>query len=327
MSDTPLYSALTRFAAKENLSRFHMPGHKGRPAGSAFDGVFPIDMTELPHTGNLYEGDGPIAEAEALVARWYGMDGCFFLTCGATQGLKAALRFFCPAPGSAVVLDRNCHKSVLDGCALLDLRPTYVFPAFLPEEGVTGDISPDALRSALRQSGARAAVLTSPTYYGHCLSVSALADAAHDCGAQLIVDAAHGSHLRACGLPDPALQGADAVVFSAHKTLCALGQGAFLVFRGLDKLGRSRLRAATALFGTTSPSYPVMASLDWARARMETAVDRWRALAQRALLLRRDIGMHTPFAVFTSGDPCRLTINTGAAGLSGIQAAETLFAL
>lgn len=327
MSDAPLYHALTALAAREGVSRFHMPGHKGRATGSAFDGVFPLDMTELPHTGNLYEGDGPIARAEALAARWYGMDGCFFLTCGATQGLKAALRFFCPRPGDAVVLDRNCHKSVLDGCALLDLRPTYVYPAFLAREGVSGDISPDALRSALLQSGARAAVVTSPTYYGHCLPVGKLAEAAHACGARLIVDAAHGSHLRACGLPDPAAQGADAVIFSAHKTLCALGQGAFLVFRGLSGPEKGRLRAATALFGTTSPSYVVMASLDAARARMEDTAGRWQSLARRAASLRKSIGALTPFAVFDGGDPCRLTVRTGSAGLSGFQAAQGLFSL
>ena len=324
MSDAPLLEALTALSARSGVSRFHMPGHKGRVPAAQLGSASSIDYTELPCTGNLYEGNGPIAHAEELVARWYGMDGCFFLTCGATQGLKAALRFFCP-PGSAVVLDRNCHKSVLDGCALLDLNPHYLCPAFLSEWGVTGDLSPDALVSMLRESGASAAVVTSPTYYGHCLNVADLACAAHACGAALIVDAAHGSHLRACGSADPALLGADAVIFSAHKTLCAMGQGAYLTFRGLNGAQQKELRAATALFGTTSPSYVVMASLDSARAQMEREHGLWQSTAQRALELRRSIERQTPFSCFDGGDPCRLTVRTETAGLSGFEAADLLF--
>lgn len=326
MSDAPLLSALSALAARPGVSRFHMPGHKGAPCGSPFDGVFPIDYTELPLTGNLYDGGGPIALAEREAARWYGMDGCFFLTCGATQGLKAALRFYCTIGGS-VVLDRNCHKSVIDGCALLDLHPAYVCPEFSAETGVTCNISPAELTRQLRRSRAPAAVVTSPTYYGHCLDIASLARAAHACGAALIVDSAHGAHLRACGCADPALEGADAVVFSAHKTLCALGQGAYLVFRGLDPGQQGALRAATALFGTTSPSYTVMASLDWARARMEKENGRWQATAAGALELRRRIEAHTPFSCLHTGDPCRLTVRTDLAGVSGFDAARRLFAL
>ncbi len=326
MYNAPLFEALAGLAARPAVSRFHMPGHKGRACAGPLDGVFPIDYTELPLTGNLYAGDGPIALAEALAARWYGMEGCFFLTCGATQGLKAALRFFC-APGGSVVLDRNCHKSVIDGCALLDLSPRYVCPEFLPDLGVTGDISPAGLREALRKSDASAALVTSPTYYGHCLNIAELAHAAHDCGAALIVDAAHGSHLRACGCADPACLGADAVIFSAHKTLCALGQGAYLVFRGLDAGQQRELRAATALFGTTSPSYVVMASLDLARAKMERDNGLWQQTAERALELRRRIAAHTPFTCLDGGDPCRLTVRTDRAGICGFDAAERLFSL
>lgn len=324
MSNAPLLETLTALSARPGVSRFHMPGHKGRAHAPQLCTASSIDYTELPHTGNLYEGDGPIARAEALVARWYGMGGCFFLTCGATQGLKAALRFFC-IPGGSVVLDRNCHKSVLDGCALLDLTPHYLCPAFLPDWGVTGDLSPDSLTSLVHKSGASAVVVTSPTYYGHCLNIAELAQAAHDCGAVLIVDAAHGSHLRACGLADPALLGADAVIFSAHKTLSALGQGAYLTFRGLSSAQQLELRAATALFGTTSPSYVVMASLDGARAQMELEHGLWQSTAQRALELRRSIERQTPFSCFDGGDPCRLTVRTETAGLSGFEAAQLLF--
>lgn len=326
MYDAPLLCALTELAGRRGVSRFHMPGHKGRAAGSIFETVFPVDYTELPATGNLYEENGPIALAEQRAAQWYGMDGCFFLTCGATQGLKAALHTFC-APGSAVVLDRNCHKSVLDACAQINLLPQYIYPRFSPETGVTGDIDVQAFASLLQQSGARTAVITSPTYYGRCLNVAQLAAAAHDCGCRLIVDSAHGSHLRACGSADAALLGADIVIFSAHKTLSAAGQGAYLAFRGLSSVQRQQLRENCALYGTTSPSYIIMASLDFARARMELDNGLWQYTAQQSLALRRCIEEQTPFRCLAAEDPCRLTVLTKPAGISGFETAERLFAL
>ena len=155
MSDTPLYTALQALAEAEGL-RFHLPGHKGKGTGGPLDGAMRIDYTEIPSTGNLYGENGPIQQAEGLAARYFGAGRCFFLTCGATQGVKAALAAFCGA-SAPIVLDRNCHGSALDACVLLDLSPTWVWPEFDPATGLSGDISPKALAAALRQSGARAA--------------------------------------------------------------------------------------------------------------------------------------------------------------------------
>ena len=324
MSDAPLYAALAALAEAEGV-RFHLPGHKGKGMGGPLDGAMRLDYTEIPPTGNLYGEDGPIQQAEALAARYFGAGRCFFLTCGATQGVKAALAAFCGA-GAPVVLDRNCHGSALDTCVLLDLSPTWLWPEIDPATGLSGGISPKALRDALKRSGARAALVTSPTYYGHLLDIEALASAAHSVGAALMVDAAHGSHLRACGLPDAMAQGADAAVLSAHKTLTALGQGALLLTKAGDAAFARRMRSMTALFGTTSPSYPVMASLDWARASLEAQPDAWpdtvRRCAEAAQRIEAaDFQVLSPRA---GTDPARLTIDTAWRGARGIDAAEHL---
>lgn len=318
MTDTPLYSALVAFA-EENRARFHMPGHKGTPSGCKLDGAFAIDYTEIPQTGNLYLEDGPIAEAEALAARWYGMGSCVFLTCGATQGIKAMLASACPM-GGKILADRNCHKSVWDACALLQIEPDYLCPETIEAYGITGGLDAEELEARLQTGGYAALLVTSPTYYGYCMDLKPIAEAAHRHGAKLLVDAAHGSHLRACGLEDAAFQGADSVVFSAHKTLRALTQGAYLLTRTREE-GKT-MRANAALFGTSSPSYPIMASLDLARAEMESGS--YAAFAKRCRAFRRMIEENTPFPVPDLGDPCRLSIFTACAGLSGEEAAQRL---
>ncbi len=333
MSDTPrripgapLLNGLLDLSGEHAL-RCHMPGHKGRGMGDIFDSIFTIDYTEIDTTGNLYGENGLIQQAELECAMYYGMDRCFFMTCGATQGIKAAIAALCP-PGSPLVVDRNCHMSVIDTCAMLDLSPSYVWPAFDALSGVSGDISPSALTLALRQSGAAAAIVTSPTYYGALLDIASLASAAHECGAALIVDAAHGSHLRACGIDDPAAQSADIVIFSAHKTLRAMTQGAYLLSRGFTAPFYENLRRLTALFGTSSPSYPIMASLDYARAMLQNDGGRYALAAQCADSFMRRLAASTPFLpvipMENPRDPCRLSILTSPGGISGTSAALSL---
>lgn len=322
MYNAPLYQHLLRLSRRQT-HRFHMPGHKGRGMGTALDAVLPIDYTEIPDTGNLYEEAGIIQDAEALTAEYYNAAHCLFLTCGATQGIKATIHAFCGAD-APIVVDRNCHNSVFDGCVALNLTPHYIYPAYDTEWGITRGIEPAQLTAALRSSGARAAIITSPTYYGICLDVAALAQAAHACGAVLIVDSAHGAHLRACGIADAVACGADAVIFSAHKTAAALTQGAYLLLSDSNTAFAQHVRRCTAFYGTTSPSYPVMASLDLARAMLQQNGIRYEETAQLCRNFRRRITAETPFTMLETDDPCRLVLSTAAAGISGYTAAQLL---
>ena len=265
MGSTPLYDALRAFAAQRPL-RMHMPGHKGKPLPAPeLAAIAAIDFTELPPTGDLFSGGGAIGAAEALWAEVFHMDSCLFLTGGSTQGVHAALALACK-PGETVLLDRGSHRSAYNALALLDLKPVYLERPWLASEGITGPISPSAVAQALEEyPDAKTLCITSPTYYGMLSDLPALAELMHRRGGVLVVDGAHGAHLPFLG--NDHLSAADLVVTSAHKTLPALGQSALLLAG--ERFPHAGLRRAASLYGSSSPSYPMMACLDLCRAWME----------------------------------------------------------
>lgn len=324
MQDTPLYTALLQLA-QENTLRFHMPGHKGKSLLDHFP--YAIDYTETHGTGNLYEGEEPIRGAELRAAEYYQAGDCHFLTGGSTQGVQAML---CAAAGEqgSILLDRNCHKSALSACALFDLTPEFICPPIQHPFSFTGKLTRTMVRQALQAHPQVCALLTvSPNYYGVSQDIAMLAEECHAQGKLLLVDAAHGAHFPACGLPSPIAQGADAAVLSAHKTLPALGQGAYLIFT--QRMDGHALRRAEAMIGTSSPSYPIMAALDYARAWLKGAGQQaYQATMQQAAQLRQAINETAVLRAYipaTQDDACRLTVDCTAAGMTGHALDELLY--
>ncbi len=318
----PLYEALSALARK-NTIRFHMPGHKGQAVLPDFSPILPIDFTEIYETGNLYTGEGPIRSAEEQAARFYHAADCHFLTGGSSQGIHAML-YAAAGAGSSVLFDRNCHKSCAHAAALLDLTPSFVFPAVVEPYGIPGLLDPKEIDAALTQDPALKTVLiTSPNYYGVCQDIPTIAAICHAHGAKLLVDAAHGAHFPAVGLPSPIEQGADLAALSAHKTLYALGQAALLLSNGTTS--GDRLREGAALFGTSSPSYAILASLDLARDALERDDGYLEtARAVQALRARLKETKFLPLCVDTL-DPCRLTVSTAGTDLTGDQLSDRLY--
>ena len=170
MEHTPLYDALTAFAARDPL-RMHMPGHKGKPL-LGLDNLATIDFTELPPTGNLFDGGGAIGEAEGLWAEAFGMDSCLFLTGGSTQGVLAALTLAC-RPGDRVLLDRGSHRSAYNALALLDLKPVYLDRPWLDQAGVTGPVSPERVEELLESNPEiKALWVTCPKWFSSLIYIS-----------------------------------------------------------------------------------------------------------------------------------------------------------
>ncbi|OCN01082.1 amino acid decarboxylase [Clostridium sp. W14A] len=301
----PLYSALKNHAALGRAS-FHTPGHKSSPAALP-GGLFQLDLTELPDTGSLYDGGGPIEQAEALASKLFGTARTCLSAGGCTLCVQAMFRLAAPN-GGKVVCCRKVHRSAVGAMALLGIEPVWAMPEELvPAVGACED--------------AKAVYVTSPDYYGRLLDIPAISAACRKKGIPLLVDNAHGAHLMFTEPKlHPLLLGASMTADSAHKTLGVLTGGAWL------QIGDSRFSAgakdAMALFGSTSPSFPVLASLDLCRERLETHAGAFRLLQERARRVRRlalSRGIPSPSG---SADPTRLTLQTAKIGLTGTRAAE-----
>lgn len=317
----PLYDSLLEFAASNPL-RMHMPGHKG-VSGGAFSQIAAIDFTEIAPTGNLYTCAGPIREAETRAAAFAGAGDALFFTCGSTQGIYTMLAE-AVGMGGGLILQRGCHKSVYHAMALLDITPYYIYESMLPGTSIPAPISPEAVRSAIAaHPECKAVFLTAPNYYGVMTNLAPIAELCHKSSMFLLVDQAHGAHFPALGLPSATEEGADLAVVSTHKTWPAMGSSSIL-YKGMDApFSLFGLKRTAQLFGTTSPSYPIMASIDYARDQLQgTAGAQYRACAGMVSALREKINEETPFHALTEQDgaaldPCRLTIDTLCAGLLG----------
>lgn len=298
---TPLYDALKEYAGN-NPARFHMPGHKGKflPAPE-LAGLASIDVTELSPTGNLYEAGEPFDSAQRLWAELFGFDCCQFLTGGSTMGIHTGLAL-CAGPGERVLMDRSCHRAAFNALALLDLEPVWLERPWLSSENLIGPVSPEAVEKILEQNpDIKTVCITSPTYAGVLSDIGAISAIVHARGGRLFVDGAHGAHLPFLGL-EP-FRGADVVTVSAHKTLPAMGQSALLFASGTDP---DRVRRTASIFGSSSPSYPMLASVDLARDWL-LGEGKWeyRRAACRVYEFRQ------AFPSLKDGlslDPCRLTL-------------------
>ena len=260
----PLYDALRALADSRPL-RLDMPGHHGEPLPRGFLWPSDIDFTENGATGDLF-GEEPdeIQQAERLWAERLGFDACLFLTGGSTPGIHTGLALLAGAGGAAAI-DRGSHRSVYHALALLDLTPTFLPRPWLAGEGVAGPIPPETVEETLNaRPDIKTVCITSPTYYGVLSDIPAIAAVCHAHGAKLMVDGAHGAHLPFLGYEG--YQAADVVVMSAHKTLPAPGQAALLF---ANDFPLSELQRWGAVYGTSSPSYVLMAALDAARGYME----------------------------------------------------------
>ena len=338
MDSTPIVRALREASHRPHVA-FYTPGHK-RGAGSPLrswwgDDVLAADLPELPELDNLFSPTGPIQAAQQLAAATFGAADTWFLTNGSTAGVIAAILATCD-PGDRVILPRNVHQSVVSGLILSGALPVFVPPVYSPQWGIAMGVSPEAIAAALTATpDAKAILVVSPTYYGTCSDLQAIARIAHDHGVPLLVDEAHGPHFVAHpDLPMTALEaGADVAVQSTHKTLSALTQSA-MVHRQGNYISANRLSQSLQLVQSTSPNYLLLASLD--AARQQLAME-GNALLSEVLALGRMArepletlsrlqvltpAVAAPFAL----DLTRLTVNVSGLGLTGFAADEWLHA-
>lgn len=270
-SASPLEKYFQHYNEKKLLP-LHMPGHqRKRDMGTALP--YAYDYTEVEELDNLHAPEGILQEAMNRTAAYYGCSDCFYLVNGSSSGLQAGI-FTLLEEGDEVVVARNCHRSVFYALSLRKAKIHFLLPEFWEDFSCFGSVSLKEVERLLREfPKSKALIFTSPSYEGVVSDVEGIARLCHENGLSLLVDEAHGAHFspkRGTSFPGSAISlGADLVVQSPHKTLCSLTQSAWILGNG-QGYSREKLFFYLSVFQTTSPSYPLMLSLEKATTLLET---------------------------------------------------------
>ena len=302
-----------------------MPGHKG----SAYIGIEYLDITEIQGADSLYEADGIIAQSEANAS---GIFGCrtLYSTEGSSQCIRAMLyliSLYAKQSGKAplIAAGRNAHKAFLTAAATLDVDVCWLYPKNAVNY-LSCDLTAEELEEYLQNAKNRptAVYLTSPDYLGMIADIRAVSEVCHRYGVLLAVDNAHGAYLKF--LPSsmhPIDLGADICCDSAHKTLPVLTGGAYLHLSDkMDEAVGKQAKNALMLFGSTSPSYLILQSLDAVNQHLIGYPEKLRALipkieAFKSALLRQGYRLY-------GNELLKLTVQTKPYGYSGTQLANLL---
>lgn len=262
---TPIVDFVKAYS-ESAITRFHMPGHKGK----SFLGCETFDITEIHGADSLYEADSIIAESEENASRLFGSERTLFSTEGSSQCIRAMLylAMLLKKEGKrpVVVAARNVHKAFIYAATLLDFDVVWLWPEEHAESICSCYVSAESVEKVLEQyaESAVAVYVTSPDYLGGQDDISAIADVCHKHGTILAVDNAHGAYLHFLEPSRHPLDlGADICCDSAHKTLPVLTGGAYLhISKRAPEVLKEQAKYAMGLFGSTSPSYLIMQSLD-----------------------------------------------------------------
>jgi len=306
MINTPIHDFLVAYS-KQNRTRCHMPGNKGL--------TLPHDITEINGADSLYASAGIIAESERIAAGLFGAQRTLYSCSGSTLAIQAMLTLVKTAShGNRITAFRYAHRSFISTAALLNFEIDWVYP----DEFMSANISPETVKAALNPQTA-AVFVNSLDYYGGRCDIENVAKICKSANVPLLVDNAHGAYLV---LTDkhPLKLGASMTADSAHKTLPALTGAAYLHINDINSFGfTDNAKAATALFGTSSPSYPILESLDLCNRHIaERGTDAFDLVAELKHNLKQ-----AGFALRES-DLLRITINAREHGYSGIEFAAEL---
>jgi arginine/lysine/ornithine decarboxylase len=340
-SVAPVLDAIAAYQRAGHTS-FTPPGHKqGRgtdPRVAAVLGadVFRADLLASAGMDDRTSSGQVLARAQELMADAVGAEHAFFSTCGSSLSVKAAMLAMAGRHGRLLV-GRDAHKSVISGLVLSGLEPTWVHPRYDSELHLAHPPSPAEVEKALdTDSDVAGVMITSPTPYGTCADITAIAALCHDRGLPLLVDEAWGAHLPFHDdLPTWAMNAdADLCVASIHKMGAGFEQGSVFHLQG-DRIDPSFLSACADMLSTTSANVLLYAAMDGWRRQM---VERGHELLDAALALAADTrarlaalpGLHVLHDELIGAeashelDELKIYIDTSQLGISGYQAADWL---
>ena len=319
---TPIYDFLKQYADASPL-RLHMPGHKGR--GEL--GFEALDLTEVSGADSLYEASGIIKESEDNASTLFGCP-TYYSTEGSSQCIRAMLylaMISTPTAKPLILAARNAHKTFLSALALLDVSVEWLYgsdSSYLSCPVTSDDVESAILSSPVKPIGV---YLTSPDYLGNVADIQSIAAVCHKHGVLLLVDNAHGAYLKfTTPSRHPIDLGADLCCDSAHKTLPVLTGGAYLhVSHRLSTLESTVVKQALSLFGSTSPSYLILASLDLANAYLADGYPQKLArFIPYAEHTKRTLSHHG--YTLAGNEPLKITVATKSYGYEGTQIAALL---
>lgn len=337
----PLFEKLTEHHRSGAIS-LHVPGHKfgkglkqGEEVYTYYHSIMSIDGTEIAGFDDLHDPEGVIREAQMLAAECFGAEETWFLIGGSTVGNLAIISTLCERD-DLLIVQRNVHKSVIHGLMLAGARAVFISPQVDLESGIASGVRPEDVEEALRQfPDAKGVLLTNPNYYGMSVDLKRIAAITHHYNKPLVVDEAHGAHFGFHpSLPPSALScGADVVIQSTHKMLSAMTMASMLHVQG-NRVDRTILRKYLGMLQSSSPSYPLMASLDLARREIDmhgerlieqglAVVEHFRKLMEHLPEYRILIHQEQQIA-YTDLDPFKITISDRTNTLSGPRLAHEL---
>lgn len=265
-----LYNKLNSYG-KSNYYPFHMPGHKRNIEMMPEWNVFGMDITEIDGFDNLHNPKDILKHSMEKAVSLYKTKASYFLINGSTVGILSAIAAV-SAKGQKILLARNSHKSVFHAVFLNELEAAYIYPEINNEFRINGGLLTEDIEEMLiTHPEIKAVVVTSPTYEGVVSDIEGIAKLVHKYEIPLIVDEAHGAHFGfEAGFPDTAInKGADIVIQSLHKTLPALTQTSLLHLQG-NLVNKEKLEKYLSIYQTSSPSYILLASIDYCINLMES---------------------------------------------------------
>ncbi|MPQ45134.1 aminotransferase class I/II-fold pyridoxal phosphate-dependent enzyme [Clostridium tarantellae] len=269
MKKVPLFDAIKKYTDNDVI-QFSMPGHKmGRAFNKFKDILIKGDLTEVDGLDNLHKPEGVIKESEYMLSKLYDSYKSYFLINGSTSG-NLIMIFSAFKEGDKVLVERNCHRSIMNGIIMRKLNPIFV--KNIIDEKLKAPIGLDLehLKCLLEEyNDLKGIILTYPNYYGLGINIKKSISLCKKYELKILIDSAHGAHLGFFNESAPSAQqlGADMVVMSAHKTLPSLTQTAWIHINNKNFI--ENVQFYKGIFMSTSPSYMFMMSLEYARAFLQ----------------------------------------------------------
>lgn len=327
----PIINKLNKIVDNDLIS-FHVPGHK---LGQIYDRlgytsiiekIYKMDTTEIIGTDNLHSPEGIIKESQKRASDAFKSDHTYYLINGTTCGIQASIMAIC-SPKDKLIVNRDCHQSVINGCIIGDIKPIYINSNINTENNIVNGVNINEVINVIDSNlDAKAILLTYPTYYGCTYDLKEICDYAHNKNMIVIIDEAHGAHLDLSNeLPKTALeQGADIVIQSTHKTLPSFTQSSMIHTKG-NRIDNSKLETNLRMIQSSSPSYTLMASLELA---VDIYINSGKDLMNELLFnidkFKNSIKSKMPINIHNDYDKTKIFIESKKLGLTGYKLEEVL---